>query len=257
MKLLSITVLIASIWTTTLFAQTVNIGFEPFPPMITEHGKGHVINMLHIIENNSDLKFNIEIMTYARAKLALKDNKIDLIGLTPQYLETKEFYTYAQDLSWSIAAQVDIFSLESGPIDIAKIPDTSIGTLIGNADFFSELLDIPREKFVEVSNLTQLVKMLDQGRLELATFERIAMMSTIKRLKIKTIFYQKYGVIQASMAVANNAKGLTLKNKLDKLLKKSNVNFDHQQIIDYRNLPDSGVVSIAPNFNSLELKKQR
>ncbi len=257
MKLLSITVLLAAIWTSPLFAQTINVGFEPFPPMITEHGKGHVINMLHIIENNSDLKFNIEIMTYARAKLALKNNKLDLIGLTPQQLETNEFYSYGQDLSWSIAAQVDIFSLKGEPIDIAKIPDTSIGTLIGNADFFSELLDIPREKFVEVTSLNQLIKMLAKGRLKLATFERIAMMSTIKRLKIKTIYYQKYGVIQASMAVANNAKGLALKNKLDKLLNKLNINFEFQQIIDYRNLPDSGVVSITPDLNALELKKQR
>lgn len=244
MKLLSITGLLAITWISPLFAKSINVGFEPFPPMITENGEGHVIDMLNAIEQVSDFKFNIKIMTYGRAKLALKNNQLDLIGLTPQQLETDEFYRYAHDLNWNIAAHVDIFSHQDAAFDIAKISNASIGTLIGNADFFSQLLAIPREKFVEVTNLDQLVKMLAKGRLEFATFERIAMMSTIKRLQIENIHYQKFGVIPASMAVANNAQGLALKHQLDELLQKVTINLTDPQIHYYRNLPSSGKVNI-------------
>ena len=245
MKLLAISCLAALICTSPLFAKNINVGFEPFPPMINESGQGHVINMLRAIEKISNFKFNIKIMTYARAKLALKNHQLDLIGLTPQRLETEEFYRYAQDLNWNIAAHVDIFSQKSKHIDIANIPNASIGTLIGNADFFSELLDIPRAKFVEVTNLDQLVKMLAKGRLELATFERVAMMSTIKRLQVSNIRYQKFGVIPASMAVANSAKGLTLKLQLDELLRKVSIDLNNPQINHHRNLPNTGIVNIA------------
>lgn len=245
MKLLGIIWLIALAWMHPLFAKDINIGFEPFPPLINENGQGHVVNMLRAIEKNSNYRFNIKIMTYGRAKLALKNEQLDLIGLTPQQLETEDFYHYAQDLNWHIDAHVDIFASKKKLLDITSTPNASIGTLIGNADFFSELLNIPRTKFVEVTSLEQLVKMLAKGRLELATFERVAMMSTIKRLKVKNIYYQKFGVIPASMAVANNTTGLALKNELDKLLAKVAIDLNNSQLQYYRSLPSSGIVNIT------------
>jgi polar amino acid transport system substrate-binding protein len=232
------------VWASPLIAKSINVGFEPFPPMVTENGQGHVITMLRAIEKISDFKFNIKIMTYARAKQALKNHQLDLIGLTPQHLETENFYHYAQDIDWNIAAHVDIFSLKDSQFDITNTPDASIGTLIGNADFFSILLDIPRDKFVEVTNLEQLVKMLSIGRLEKAAFERVAMMSTIKRLNIKNIHYQKFGIIPASMAVSNTPNGNALKSQLDALIKKANISTDDEHKNVYQDLPNQGIVNI-------------
>ncbi len=243
-KLLRIFLVFTLILTSPLYAKNINVGFEPFPPMIGKNGQGQVVEMLRAIEKVSDFRFNVKVMTYARAKLALKNQQLDLIGLTPQYLETEDFYTYAQDINWNIAAHVDIFSLKNDLIDIAKIPKASIGTLIGNADFFAELLDIPREKFIEVIHLEQLVKMLAKGRLELVTFERVAMMSTIKHLQINGIYYQKFGVIPASMAVANNIEGHKLKLQLDELLLNISDESTKAETNCYRNLPYRGLVNI-------------
>jgi len=169
-----------------------------------------------------------------------------LIGLTPQHLETAEFYSYAHDINWSFSAHVDFFSLNSELFDVANTPNSSIGTLLGNADFFSALLDIPRAKFVEVTSLEQLVKMFAKGRLELVTFERIAIMRTIKRLEVKDIYYQKFGGIPASMAVANNSQGHALKLELDKLLLKVSSDATKPELNDYRKLPNAGIVTLMP-----------
>mgnify|MGYP000228418302 CR=1 FL=1 len=86
----------------TCAAQNVTVGMEPFPPFITEQVTGYSVDMLRAIEKISDLKFDIEIMTYARAKHELEFNRLDIAGHTPKELETKGFYRYAQELDWHI-----------------------------------------------------------------------------------------------------------------------------------------------------------
>ena len=82
---------------------------ESFPPFVNAQGDGLTIDMLHAIEDISDIEFTIEIMTYARAKYQLKTHHINIIGHTPKNLETADFYQYAQELDWIIDTTSDIF----------------------------------------------------------------------------------------------------------------------------------------------------
>ncbi|MEW6992173.1 substrate-binding periplasmic protein [Colwelliaceae bacterium 6441] len=223
-------------------AQEVHVGFEPFPPLINENGGGFAIEMLQALTDKSDLTFNFTLMTYARAKKELKERRLDLIGLTPKGNESEEFYQYANELDWSFDAYVDFFSKEKFDFELNTLAERSIGTLIGNADFFAQLSHIPRENFVEVSSLKQLVKMLDKGRINLALFERISMITTLKKHKIQNIYHKHLFSIPASLAVANTKSGYQLKEKLDKILKgKINDEFN-MKLANFNKVADFGLV---------------
>jgi len=229
-------------------AQDIHIGVEPFPPIITENGTGYAIDMFKAVEAISDLKFHFHVMNYARAKKELKNNSLDIIGLTPKGYETADFYLYAEDLQWSIPAKVDLFTLSTKFLNIKALPEQSIGTLRGNADFFTELLDIPRSKFVEVSSLAQLIQMLERKRLNVITFERAATMSTLKKFNVANVYYQNVAQIPASFAVQNNDSGIKLKEKVDSLLKLIKSNYYFAAYFRYQNLADNGkVINIENN----------
>jgi polar amino acid transport system substrate-binding protein len=231
----------------------ISVGLEPFPPLVNEDGTGFVINMLNALEENSSLRFDYQIMTYARAKRELKKQRIDMIGLTPKGQETEEFYQYAQELIWHFDTTVDFYSTSPSNFTFLNFPQKSVGTLIGNADFFSELSSISRDKFIEVSSLKQLIMMMARGRIKVILFERVAMMSTIhdlqKDLNTKVpsvlnsqkIYYQKFKRIPASIAVANSTAGIKLKRQLDKLLA-NNTSQYFAKIAPYAQLPDQGVI---------------
>lgn len=233
------------------------VGLEPFPPLVNEDGSGYVINMLSALQQQTELDFNFQMMTYARAKKELKSHRIDIIGLTPKDSETQEFYQYAQELSWHFDTTVDFYTTSPSNFDFDSLPNKSIGTLIGNADFFSELSVIPRDKFIEVSSLTQLIMMMARGRLKIVLFERVAMMSTISQLqnelsnkipselnsieKPQKIYYQKFKTIAASLAVAKTAEAEQLKLQLNNLLSKGTEKY-FKTIAPYAQLPDKGVI---------------
>jgi len=224
------------------YAQEVDVGFEPFPPLINEDGSGLVVNMLKTLTADQYIHFNFHIMNYARAKSDLKSGQLKLIGLTPFQLETQKFYQYGVELDWHINTRVDFYSLNERYFNIEQLPDGSIGTLKGNAEFFSEIINVPVSKFIEVSNLEQLAKMLALGRLKVILFERASTMSTIKALNIEHIYYKNMGIVPASLAVSNTVEGMQLKAKLDKLL----VNIDNKKFfrkfVDYTTMEDSGLV---------------
>ena len=71
---------------------------------------------------------------------------------------------------------------------------------------FSEVLNIPRDKFIEVSSLSQLTQMLQRKRLNVITFERASTISTIKKLGITSVYFQKVAEIPVSFAVYKNDK---------------------------------------------------
>lgn len=235
----------------------ISVGLEPFPPLVNEDGSGFVINMLNALQEDSSLNFNYQIMTYARAKRELKNQRIDMIGLTPKDSETQEFYQYAQELTWHFNTTVDLYSTSLEHFDLDKLPNQSIGTLIGNADFFAELAGVPKEKFIEVNSLEQLIMMMARGRVNVILFERVAMMSAIHGLKDdlfnkvptafnspekpQKIYYQKFKIIAASIAVSNNKAGKKLKQQLDKLLIKDTEQF-FSTIAPFAQLPDNGIV---------------
>jgi polar amino acid transport system substrate-binding protein len=237
----SITILLACLSMNT-HSQDIHIGIEPFPPIITENGKGYAIEMLQSIEAISDLTFHFHIMNYARAKKELKNHHLDMIGLTPKGYETKDFYQYAEDIKWSITTKIDLFVLNTNFFNIENIPEQSIGTLRGNADFFSESLNIPRSKFVEISSLPQLTQMLERKRLNIITFERASTMLTFKKFNITDVHYKNIAEISASFAVQNNKQGRLLKAKIDKYLTHIKSNYYFTAYLDYLNLADTGEI---------------
>ncbi|WP_206483819.1 transporter substrate-binding domain-containing protein [Thalassotalea sp. G2M2-11] len=226
-------------------AEEINVGLEPFPPLINEDGTGVIIDIFNQISSHSDLSFNIHLMTYARAKRDLKNHQLDIAGLTPKNNETESFYQYGHELDWSFKTNVDIFTYQKPPINIKQLPEYSVGTLLGNAEFFAQVLNMPINKFVEVSSLPQLVKMLAKGRIQSIVFERISTMTTIKQLNKQGIYYQKIANIPASLAVQNNDKGKQLKQKLDQLLIQSQITIQNKKLEFYNTLTDTGQVSVA------------
>jgi len=223
-------------------AQDVHVGLEPFPPIVNEDGQGYAVDMFKAIEVISDLKFHFHIMNYARAKKELQKQSLDMIGLTPQGHETKNFYQYAQDINWSVTAKVDLFTLDKKYFNIPLLPKQSIGTLRGNADFFSEVLNIPRDRFIEISSLTQLTKMLQRKRLKIITFERASTMTTLEKLDITGVYYKKVAEIPASFAVYKNSKGQELKAKIDKLLAQVKSKSYFLSYFKYQKLTDTGLI---------------
>lgn len=214
----------------------VNVAFEAFPPVITEDGNGIAVNMLREIEEISDYRFNIQIMTYGRGKRELQNNRADLLGLTPKNSETSDFYQYATELDWELPAKVDIFVIEKKHLN--NIKKIIIGVPIGNADFFSELFALPRDNIVEVTNLSQLVKMLKQKRVDAVLFDRISVLSTFKKLKIDKFYYQHISTLGASMAVRNTQEGKKLKKALDKyIIQLAPLFAEYQQFV---NMPNTG-----------------
>jgi polar amino acid transport system substrate-binding protein len=254
-----ITILLLSLFSFKILANHTDIlvGLEPFPPLVNEDGSGFVVNMLNAAQENSTLNFSYQVMTYARAKKELKNQRIDMIGLTPKDSETQDFYQYAQELTWHFDTTVDLYSTSPKNFYLDNLPDHSIGTLIGNADFFAELAQVPRNKFIEVSSLTQLIMMMARGRLKVILFERVAMMSTIEELQNnlrtqvpsefnstdgrQTIYYKKFKIIAASLAVAKSDAGIHLKKQLDELLTGNTSHF-FKEIAPYANLPDTGII---------------
>lgn len=244
MKFIYATVTLSLLLSLSTNAQDIHIGIEPFPPIITENGTGYAVDMLKAIETISDLKFQFHVMNYARAKKELKNGRLDVIGLTPKGFETADFYEYAEDIDWSISAKVDLFTLNNAYFQTQSLPEHSIGTLRGNADFFSEVLNIPRNKFVEVSSLTQLIQMLERKRLKVITFERASTMSTLEKYNVQGVYYKNVAQIPASFAVHNNSSGKALKKKIDHLLSQIKSNRYFTAFFHYQNLADSGKVMI-------------
>ncbi|PKG96675.1 hypothetical protein [Paraglaciecola sp. MB-3u-78] len=75
------------------YSKEIDVGFEPFPPLINEDGSGLVVDMLNTLAASKNLHFNFHIITYGRAKKDLQSERLKLIGLTPYQLETQELFS--------------------------------------------------------------------------------------------------------------------------------------------------------------------
>ena len=225
------------------WAQIVRVGLEPFPPLITEEGKGYSVEMLRAIEQESDLKFQIEIMPYNRARIELKEGKLDMIGHTPQGEETTEFYGYAQELNWGIGGRTDIYGMDKDLIlhgDLKSIKP--IGTPRGNEEFFSNLFGIPLANF-HTGNLDNLIPMLKLKRIDAFIFERASTMSTINKLMIKDVYYRMINdSLRASFAVRKDEQGNILKKKLDDLITRTDTPKIYSGYYHFLNMPKEGKV---------------
>jgi len=223
------------------FSEVIRVGLEPFPPLIIDKKSGYTIELLKAIEKISDIKFEIKIMPYNRAKEELKEGRLDLIGHTPYKLEAKEFYVYAEELDFNIGVKADIYVKDKAKLkDIKKL---KIGTPRGNETFASDLLGIQVKNF-HPGDLENLLRMLSAGRIDAFWFERASTMSTLEKLKIKNIYYEENPKesINASLAVKKDKKGRELKKRLDLLLKKVDKKKILKDLNIYNALPGSGKV---------------
>lgn len=245
--------LIATLISYTALAnsQEVKVGFEPFPPLINEDGSGIAISLLDAIAQKTQLSFNVELMTYDRAKKNLREEQLDLIGITPKGYESEQFYQYANELSWSFTTTLDLYTTDNAILDLTTIQNQSIGTLEGNAEFLAEVTQIPYEKFIEVSSLNQLGVMLMKGRLNVAIFERVSMMTTLRKLGLPPIYYKKLTTIPASLAVQNNEAGKALKSVIDDTLAQMETAIYLEHFYHFNKLADSGVVSTFSDKKTL------
>ncbi|WP_286233153.1 substrate-binding periplasmic protein [Thalassotalea sediminis] len=219
------------------------IAFEPFPPFITQDKDGLTVDMLRAIEQHSSLRFDIRLMTYARAKHELKHGRIDIAGHTPKNLETAAFYEYALELDWQIQTTSDLFAFDEKFLNIDHIKRKRIGTTSGNADFFAQQLGVEPDIFVEVRTLHQLVDMFIKGRIDVLLFERASVMTLLAEKGVYGIHYQSIGLIPASMAVFKDQSGVALKKQLDGVIKTLDLDAIFSGYLQYIHLPSKGVTS--------------
>ena len=206
-----------------LLAQEIRVGLEEFPPLVNSATSGYTIDLLRAIEKDSNYKFKIEIMTYGRAKKELKLSRVDIMGHTPKTFEQSSFYEFAQDLDWEIPSFSALFVKNKMYFNLEKIRYKRIGTLLGNSGFFSELLGMNTDNFMEVRTIKQLVLMLEKERLDAIIFERVSVKKSLEQLSIKNIYDKPVYLIPIGLAVAKNEKGDKLKKDLDNLIK--NINY--------------------------------
>ncbi len=228
-----------------IYAETVNVGLEPLPPLITENAKGYSVEILRALEKKSDLKFNIQIMPYNRAKKELHLGRLDMIGHTPYQKETHSFYKYAQEINWRIDVVIDSFGTDKTKLNNKKLGSyEKVGIPVGNEQFISQMFNIPTTSCV-TSTLERLVKMLEKDRIDVIVFDRASVMTTINKLRIKNIYYQLATKdIAASFATRRDDNGDRLRIKLEKLLNNTAREHIIPNYLYYLNLPDSGIVPI-------------
>ncbi len=226
------------------FSEVIQVALEPFPPLITKEGKGFTVEMLRAIEEMSDYQFEIRQMPYNRAKIELKTGNVDLIGHTPKGMETKDFYEYAMDLNWSVESKTDVYVVNKSYLQGSGYKKMRIGAPRGNKEFYSELFAIPVERFYD-GDLANLLKMLAKGRIDAFIFERASTMTTIRKYKIKNVYYKNINAtLRPGFAVRKNKRGSELKKKMDQLIE----TLDHIRIyhsyLEYMQLPDDDVVTM-------------
>lgn len=227
----------------TSFAEEIEVGLEPLPPLIVDESTGLSVQLLKEVEKISDLTFSIKIMPYNRAKAGLKSGKLSLMGHTPHGQEVEAFYAYAQELEWSVPTNLDIFATDKNRLkpEVYKTLEP-IGTPRGNKEFIAEVFGIPVDNFYEGS-IDNLLKMLKMGRIEAFAFERASTMSTIKDLNLDGIYYKHGFDISAGFAVPADSSGTRLKEKLDSLIKKVDQEAIFKEYLDYMSLPKTGEVT--------------
>lgn len=241
-RVINLIIVFIAVLSPSVFAETLKVGLEPMPPLIIDENKGYSIELLKNIEKISDIRFDITIMPYNRAKYELKRGRLDLIGHTPFKKETQDFYNYAVDINWSIPTVTDIYAKNDKHLyDFNKL--NKIGAPIGNKNFYSDLFNIDPALFYE-TDLIELLRLLYTGVLTALIFERSSVMTSIKNLGIKNIHYRMIdNGISAGFAVRNDFNGKILKKKLEDILGKLNIDLIYSDYQKYVELPEKGIVS--------------
>jgi len=224
------------------FAQTVQVAVEPFPPLIIDRDSGYTIELLKKIETISDLKFEITVVPWIRAKDLLKHGVYDMIAHSAPQAEGEDFYTYAEELIWKKEVCSDIYVTKQEKLQ--HLNDILVGVPRGGENAAHELAGIPL-KNIWAGDLENLFKMLQKGRIEAFWYERGSSMSTIEKLKLTDIFYKKLPEepVFAGIAVRKDEEGLRLKEKLDKLLETVDYDSIFHDYDAFLKMPNTGVLN--------------
>lgn len=227
-------------FTLPLCAQVVQVAMEPFPPLIVDKDSGYTIELLNAVTEKTGIVFEVQIMPYNRAKQQLKDGQVGMMAHTPKGVEEESFYTYAQELDFSISTTSDVYAKDKSKL--ADISSIKIAIPRGNEDFASMILGVPKENFYP-GELEGLLKMLNAGRIDAFWFERASTMSTLEKLKISGIHYTKLPAESpdAGFAFAKNEDGTQLKTKIDAAIKKIDTDKLFADYYKYLELPATGV----------------
>lgn len=224
-------------------AREVIVGLEPLPPLVTKGKTGLTIDFLRQIEKHSALSFNIYILPYNRAKRNLRTGTIHLMGHTPFQVETQEFYTFAQELDWSLHTIADMYALQPEKLqpEYYKVKGT-IGTPRGNEAFFAELYNIPVENFFPYGDIESLIKMLRAKRIDLFMFERVSSMTAIQTIKLPRVYYRQMDTIPVSLAVQKTPEGTQLKKILESTIRLLDEEKIFAEYLKYQEMPATGVI---------------
>ncbi|PKM22414.1 MAG: hypothetical protein CVV10_04420 [Gammaproteobacteria bacterium HGW-Gammaproteobacteria-14] len=247
LRRLLVTIVSAMLVSSISFAEpvVVRVKLEPFPPLVNSDGSGLAPQLLKHLETLSELRFDIEVMSYSRAKFLLQNGEADLIGPVPVGMESKEFYFDAIELDWQVDTAADLYVMDRAMLDQKELHDFDIGTPLGNARFFAELTGVPARNFVETT-LESLVQMLVTGRIDVLLFERASTLSMLRQMNIEEVFYQNMVTIPAGFAVRANEDGLRLKTLLDELLRDADISALLAEYELYMSMPAEGPVSLMP-----------
>lgn len=225
-------------------AETVEVRLEAFPPLVREEGSGLLVDQLRALEEDAGLEFNIEVVSYSRAKFQLRNGQADLIGLIPVGRETDDFYGYARELEWRVETRADLYAASPESLQGDAWKQALVGTPWGNAAFFSQLADVPVNLFVE-SSLANLVQMTSRGRLPVMLFERAATLNTLRQLEVDGLYYRNLFTIPAGLAVRDDDAGRRLGRLLDGLLPPVAQSRRFRAYRRYQQMPDRGRVTGA------------
>lgn len=230
-----------------LAAETYTVILEPLPPFINpgfvkSSNPGFSIVFLKQIEKQLGDTFKFSEAPYSRLKWGLKEKKYDLVGHMPYKLEVKEFYTYAQDVDWSIDVISDIYVVDKA--NLSKIKSLRIGTPRGNKEFASELTGIPLKNFYDSGTIESLLGMLYKGRIDAFWFPRSTTMPFIKKSGNK-VYYKQFPdfTVPVCFSVQNNAKGTALKKRLEAEIAKINTKELFSEIHKFNSLPAEGEIN--------------
>ncbi len=224
--------------------ETIYVGHE-VALLLDGDGEAMTVKMLKLLEAKTNYKFIVEPMNYKRAKLQLKNGKIDLLLHTPHESETKEYYTYGAELKWNLFARADFYSLNPNlmkSMEILRESNATIAVPRGNEDFCSEATEIPIDRFRPVETVEQMVRKLKLGRVDVIWFERHSIMDKIVELKVPDVHYISWpaGGVSIGIGIQRSAKGKALGARLDLLLQKLDTADLFDRFHQFQSLPRSG-----------------
>lgn len=188
---------------------TLRAGLEPFPPLITEQKTGYSIDWLREVAKAAGFELKIQIMPYSRAKSALMSGQVDIIGHTPNGLETDAFYTFATELEHTVLTRLDAVSQSQEDTRQDQLGLVYVGTPFGNASFISALLELSEDRFVE-GTLPNIIDMMLSRRINTVVFDRAAIFTEMQKHE-GSVYYREVQQIDAGFAVRNDNPKLLAK----------------------------------------------